>query len=235
MKIKKTMTDKAIVANQNNGKNGNGPDHPIAGNQNARKHGLQSKHLVFRTEEERQEFDALQNDLLDEYQPSGRTELELVGKVAVAFWKSAEENGWELQELGRRGQAPAAILKTLAENYDGEQLPLFTGEDGSQSAAQFGWECQELIVRTGTRNSELEKEGVLKDQKGKIGHVQIEARLNTSLDTILRYHAANDRDLYRALEELRSVQRETREQNVAREDEARMPRRRPLEGRGKLN
>jgi hypothetical protein len=235
MKVKKTMTDKAIAANQNNGKNGNGPIDPMAGNQHARKHGLQSKHLVFESEEDQQEFDALQNDLLDEYQPRGRTELELVGKVAVAFWNSAEENAWELQELGRRGQAPAAILKTLAENYDGEQLPLFTGQDGSQSAAQFGWECEELIVRTGTRNSELEKEGVLKDQKGKIGHVQIEARLNTSLDTILRYHAAINRDLYRALEELRSVQRERREQNVAREDEGRMPRRRPLEGRGKLN
>jgi hypothetical protein len=42
----------------------------------------------------------------------------MVGKVAVNFLKSAKENGSELQELARRGQAPAAILKTLAENSD---------------------------------------------------------------------------------------------------------------------
>jgi hypothetical protein len=118
MKIKKTMTEKAIAANQRNGKKSNGPDSPIDGNQRARKHGLQSKHLVFKSEEEQQEFDELHNDLLDEYQPVGRTELEMVGKVAVNFLKSAKENGSELQELARRGQAPAAILKTLAENSD---------------------------------------------------------------------------------------------------------------------
>jgi hypothetical protein len=99
MKIKNTMTEKAIAANQRNGKKSNGPDSPIDGNQSARKHGLQSKHLVFKSEEEQREFDELQNDLLDEYQPVGRTELELVGKVAVNFWKSAEENGGNCRNL----------------------------------------------------------------------------------------------------------------------------------------
>jgi hypothetical protein len=235
MKIKRTMTDKATEASQNNGRKSNGPDHPSARNQNARKHGLQSKHLVFRTKEERQAYDELLNDLLEDHQPVGRTELELVGKVAVNFWRSAEENGWETQELARRSQAPAAILKTLAENYDGDQLPLFTERDGSHSAVQFGWDCEELIVRTGTRNSELEKEGARKDQKGRSGHVQIEARLDTSLDTILRYHAAINRDLYDALKELRSIQRERREKDVAGEKKAPITRHRPAETRGKLN
>jgi hypothetical protein len=235
MKIKKKMTDKAIAANQKNGKNGNGPIDPIAGNQHARKHGLQSKHLVFQTEEERQEFDTLLNDLIDDRKPVGRTELELVETVAVNFWNSAEANGWKTQELTRRSQAPAAILKTLAENFDGEQLPLFTGRDGSQSAVQFGWDCQELVVRTGTRNSEEENEGIDKDRRGKVGHVQVEAKLNTSLDTILRYHAAINRDLYRALGELRSIQRERREESAAGEDKIPTSRARPLEGRGKLN
>ncbi len=235
MKIKKSMTDKAIKANQTNGKKSNGPDHPVAANQNARKHGLQSKHLVFKSEEEQQEFDALQNDLLAEYQPVGRTELELLEKVAVSFWNSAEESGLEVQELAHRRKGAAAILSTLAENYDGEQLPLFTGRDGSRSALQFGWDCQELVVRTGTRNSEEEGEGIDEERRGKVGHVQIEAKLNTSLGTLLRYHVTIRRDLYDALRELRSIQRERREQNVAREDEAPTPRRTAPEGRGKLN
>src|ERR1700674_597518 len=201
MKIEKTMTDKAIEANKNNSKKSNGLIHPRTTNQHARKHGLLSKHIVFQTEEAQQEFDALLNDLLDEYQPVGRTEVELVEKVAVDFWKLAQENELEMQELTRRSQPAAAILSTLAENYDSDQLPLFTGRDGSQSAVQFGWDCQELVVRTGTRNSEEEDAGIRKDRRGKVGHAQIEARLNTSLDTILRYRAATNRDLYRAIGE----------------------------------
>jgi len=80
MKIRKTMTDKAIKASQENGKKGNGPTDPSEVPQNARKHGLASKYLAFQNEEERQEFDALLNDLVDEYQPEGRTQVELVNK-----------------------------------------------------------------------------------------------------------------------------------------------------------
>jgi hypothetical protein len=140
-------------------------------------------------------------------------------KVAVAFWKLAEENGWEMQAFAHRRQATAAILNTLAENYDGEQLPLFSERDGSHSAAQLGWDCQELVVRTGTRNSEEENEEISEERRGKVGHVQIEARLNTSFDTILRYQASINRDLYRALAELRSMQRERREREGQRTDQ----------------
>jgi hypothetical protein len=111
-------------------------------------------------------------------------------------------------------------MTTLAENYDGEQLPLFSERDGSHSAVQLGWDCQELVVRTGTRNSEEEEQEISKDRRGKVGHVQIEARLNTSLDTMLRYQAAINRDLYRALGELRSMQRERREREGQRTDQS---------------
>ena len=210
MKIKKTVTDKVIAANQDNGRKGKGPNNVGAVAQNARKHGLLSKYLVFETEEERQEFHALLDELAADYQPADRTAVELVEEVAINFWSLAEENGLETQELAHRRKATAAILRTLAENYDGEQLPLFTQRDGSHSAVQFGWDCEELVVRTGTRNSQQEDEVSSKDRErtGKSGHVQIEARLNTSLDTILRYKAAIKRDLYRAIKELRSLQRE---------------------------
>jgi hypothetical protein len=222
MKGKKTMTDKAIAANQNNGKKGNGPDDSSHVSQHARKHGLTSKRLAFQTEEEPQEFGALLDDLTDEYQPVSRTEIELVDRIAVAFWKLAEESGLEGQELAQRRNAAAAILTTLAENYDSEELPLFTAPDGSQSALQFGWDCQELVVRTGTRNAEQEAVRIREGRRDKIGHVQIEAKLNTSLDTLLRYHVTINRDLYRALEELRTVQRDRRERSVAVEHTSRI-------------
>jgi hypothetical protein len=234
MTIKRTMTDKAVAASQNNGKRGKGPYDSSHVSQHARKHGLTSNRLVFDSEEEQQEFEALFDDLTDEYLPVHRTEIELLDRVAVAFWNGAKESGLEVQELARRRNGAAAILTTLAANYDGEQLPLFTAPDGSQSAAQFGWDCQELVVRTGTSKSQEESVGIRKDRREKIGHVQIEAKLNTSLDALLRYHVTINKDLYRALEELRTVQRERRDRSGAMEHAVPINRRRPKE-RGVLN
>jgi hypothetical protein len=208
MKIKKTISDKVIAANQHNGKKGTGPDNKNAVTQNARTHGLLSKCLVFRTEEEQQEFAELLDDLMDQYMPIRRTTREAVHELAVCIWKKAQGNGWELQELAHRIEAPAAILKTLAENYDAGQLPLFTQRNGSDSAAQLGWDCEELVVRTGTSNSVQQDDSSLGDRKDKSGHVMIEAKLNTSLDTVLRYQAAAKRDWRDTINRLESLQPE---------------------------
>jgi hypothetical protein len=48
----------------------------------------------------------------------------------------------------------------------------------------------------------------LGDKNGKTGHVQIEAKLGTSLDTILRYQTTLKRDLYRVIAELRPKPRD---------------------------
>ena len=45
----------------------------------------------------------------------------------------------------------------------------------------------------------------------KTGDVQIEVKLNTSMDSILRYQAALKRDLYRAIRTLREIQQQRRE------------------------
>lgn len=206
MKTKKTMTEKVIAANRANAQKTTGPQNTSAVSQNALKHGLLAKHLLFRNEEEKMEFGKLLEELENEHQPAGRTERVLIEEIAVCVWKLGTANGWEVQELANGRKASKAILKTMADNYDGEQLPLFDQADASGSAAQLGWVCQELVVRTGTRNSEQERESVLGDRNGKVGHVQIEAKLNTSLDTILRYQAALKRDLYRAIVALRAGQ-----------------------------
>jgi hypothetical protein len=218
MKAKKTVTEKVIAANRANAKKTIGPRNTKTVSQNALKHGLLAKHLLFQNEEEKTEFNTLLDELDDDYQPVGRTEGALVEEVAVCLWKLQTANGWEVEELANRRKASKAILRTLAENYDGDQLPLFDRGDGSPSAAQLGWECQELVVRTGTRNSEQENESRSGDKKGKAGHVQIEAKLNTSLDTILRYEAALKRDWYRAIEALRAMQRQRRGETDAQED-----------------
>jgi hypothetical protein len=80
------------------------------------------------------------------------------------------------------------------------------------SAAELGWDCQELVVRCEKADSEqdLKIDG---DKTSKSGHTQIEARLTTSQDSILRYQAAIKRDLYRAIDTLRAIQRERREES----------------------
>ncbi len=169
---------------------------------NALKHGVLAKHLVFRDEQEEIEFNNLLAELEDEYQPDGQTHRALVEETAICLWKLQILNGWELEEVTNRREAAKAILRAVAERYEEDQLSLFTKGDGSHSAARLGWDCQELIVRTGTRNSEQDK-SLPKDTTDKSGHVQIEAKLTTSLDTILRYQAALKRDLYRAIAALR--------------------------------
>ncbi len=210
MKTKKTVTEKVMAANRANAQKTTGPRNTNAVSQNALKHGLLAKHLLFQNEEEKTEFNMLLEELDDEYQPAGRTERALVEEVAICLWKLQTANGWEIQELANRRKAVKAILRAVAENYDEEQLPLFTKGDGSRSAAQLGWDCQELIVRTGTRNSEQEEASGSMDRTDKSGHVQIEAKLNTSMDSILRYEAALKRDLYRAIRTLRDIQQQRR-------------------------
>ena len=218
MKIKKSVTGKVIAANQANAHKTAGPRNTKAVSQNARKHGLLAKHLPFKNAEEEEEFNRLQAELDDEYQPCGQTERALVEEIAICLWKLQLLNGWELQEITNRRKAAKAILRAVAENYDEEPLPLFTKGDGSRSAAQLGWHCQELIVRTGTRNYEQD-ESFSGDTKDKAGHVQIEAKLNTSLDTILRYQAALKRDLYRAIAALRTIQLQRCGESHAGQDE----------------
>ena len=70
------------------------------------KHGPTSKRLVFQTEDERQELEALLDDLTDEYQPRGRTKIELLDKVAVAFWNGVRRAAWKCRNLlnGAKGR-----------------------------------------------------------------------------------------------------------------------------------
>lgn len=206
MKIKKTVTAKVIEANRSNSRKGKGPRSTAAVSRNATRHGLLAKTLRFQTEDEETEFNKLVHELEVEQQAVGRMERALIEEAAVCLWKLQSANDWEIQELAKRRRTSKAILKNLTEHYDEEKLPMFNQWEGSGSPARLGWDCQELTVRSGTTSSEQEKSPG--DRNSKAGHVQIEAKLTTSLDTVLRYQAAIKRDLYRALAALRDMRRD---------------------------
>jgi hypothetical protein len=211
MKIRKSITEKVIAANQHNSHKSPGPGNMDAVKENARKHGVLAKHLKFESAEEEAEFDALRDEFTAEYQSSGATERALVDETCVCLWRLGLLDGWATQELANRRGAARAIVKAVAENYTDQQLALFTQGDGSRSAAGLGWDCQELIIRTGSSSGEQEDAQSISDTKTKSGHVLIEAKLNSSIDTIARYQTSVKRDFYRAIAMLREIQRERRE------------------------
>jgi len=206
MKIKKTVTEKVIAANRANSHQSTGPHNVDAVKENAVRHGLLASHIVFQNEEEKLEFQSLLDALCEEYEPSSPTILVLVEDLATSIWRARTANQWEGQELDNRKNS-AAFIRALAENYHEQQLPLFTRGDGSTSEAQSGWVCEELVIQSGSRNSEQEYGSGLRDRnnKDKAGHVLIQAKLGSGLDTAMRYQAAAKRDVYRAIAALRKA------------------------------
>jgi hypothetical protein len=213
MKIKKTISEKIISANRANSQKSTGPGDCANVKNNAMKHGFRAQHLFFENEDQKKEYTELLEQLEEYHEPDGPTEWMLVEEIANCRWMLQGLNVWKSQEITNRRNAAKAILRAVADNYDGERLSLFTTSEGADSAAQLGWDCQELVVRTDSRNFknfEKDKPMMGMDKTGKSGQVQIEAKLNTSLDSILRYEAALKRDLYRALRTLGEIQRQRR-------------------------
>jgi hypothetical protein len=204
MKTKKTVTQKVLLANRANARKSTGPRNTAAVTQNARKHGLLSKNLQFKNDEDAEAFRELLEELDDEQKPAGPMERTLLEDAAISIWKLRATTGWDIAELTNRRKAAKAVLRTVGENWDDEQLQLFTDVDEKASAARRGWDCHELIIRTGMRNAE-EEESIVNGANSKAGHVQIEAKLTSSLESILRYQGATRRDLYRAVAVLRDI------------------------------
>jgi hypothetical protein len=223
LKIKKTVSDKVIAANRSNSQHSTGP-RSVSGKQassrNAIKHGLLAKRLAFRDKGEEMEFKAFADNLQLDSQPEGTLERMVAEDICATWWTRVQTQGSELREIQDRRRAAEAILRAVAQNYDQEQLSLFTTADGSYSAAGLGWECDELTIRTATTNSEQEEERAREnsDKTGQTDHVQIVAKLNTSTENLLRYQNHLRRGLYGAIATLRDLQRERRAQRKPRAD-----------------
>jgi hypothetical protein len=203
MKSKKTMTDKALSANRVNARKSTGPRNTAAVAQNARTHGLLSKNLRFGSEEDKNAFQELRKELGEEQKAGGPMERILLEEAAVSIWKLRMCNGWDVAELANRRRAARGVITKLEENGGDDQLQLFSAFDDDKAALRHGWHCQELVIRSGTNN--VENDSSLSSANTKGGHLQIEAKLSSSLDAVLRYQAAIKRDLYRAIAVLRDM------------------------------
>jgi hypothetical protein len=208
MTIKKAVTQKVVIANRQNGQLGNGPT-SVAGKSavaaNAIKHGLLAKRLTFRNEAEKTEFDALMDELQREHRPEGVLERMALEEIGVCWWKLQMAQGWELEEIRNRREASTSMIRALVQNSGDTRFPLFQREGGTTAAVGLNWDCNELLVRSSKTDSTSEKE-VENERESKTGRLAFEAKLTSSMDTILRYQAALKRDLYKAIHVLAELQ-----------------------------
>jgi hypothetical protein len=206
MKISKTMTEKAVTADREGAKKSTGPTDTTHTKHNAVVHGLLAKHLKFDDPGDETRFASLTQDLEMDYRPVGTIERAILEEIAIDLWKLSLANGWEMTELNRQRRAARAIVTAFARNDDSE-TPLFATDDGSGSAAQLGWHCRELTIRSGKYHSDQEAElNCPSDKSSKRAQVLVEAKLSTAIDTIFRYEAMLKRDLYKAIFALHALQ-----------------------------
>jgi hypothetical protein len=111
-------TPAQVLANRNNSLYSSGPltaEGKATSSQNSRKHGLTSKQIVLPGEDPA-EFDALRENLLEDYAPANETERTLVEEVAAGSWRLARARRHEtaiLKKLIGDSEAPEAAFAEL--------------------------------------------------------------------------------------------------------------------------
>jgi hypothetical protein len=197
--INKTVTEPVLLANRENGGKSPGPRNTKNTRYNATTHSLLAEQIRFRDESEEKKFRKLVAELSRDLNPVGLTEQNLVTEIAIAMWRLHIVYGLEFLEVKNRENAATAFFNALRENVEAQELSFF-------AATQQGWSARELSVRTASRNSGEEE--ALLGMTDKTGQVMVEAKMSSSLETLLRYGTSIRRDFYKALKVLCQLQRE---------------------------
>jgi hypothetical protein len=208
MKTPKTVSGKVIQANRENAKKSTGPrgkSGKLAVRNNAMKHGLLTSRVTFQNGDEEQEFNTLVDDLYEEFKPKGISEALLVEEIATCWWKLRTAAQWGLQDFRSRRKASLAFLNAFNESSDEIGDAISDQHDRLRAAAKSGWECREVLITVGGNKAEGEDE-VTGEPTQTSAKTQLQARLGSSGETLLRYETAWRRDLYRAIEILRKIQ-----------------------------
>jgi hypothetical protein len=105
--IGKRTSSRRAEASRKNGRNGAGPK-TVAGkkrvSQNATKHGFYSKYLLVKHqdgEESQSEYDKLYAEIVEDFQPKGWLEKDLVDKIAAWSWRLRRVIRYESGQIAR--------------------------------------------------------------------------------------------------------------------------------------
>src|SRR5579875_794986 len=122
-------TPKQIAANRRNAQKSTGPksvETKAKVSQNPTKHGLCAKFRVLEEVEKQENFDAFLNQLMEDEQPVGQAEIELVVKMAEHTWLSKralrlQNNCFSLEpktpDQAKNRETPVAVELTYLEHY----------------------------------------------------------------------------------------------------------------------
>ncbi len=220
MKQKKVVTDAVRAANRANAQSSTGPrtkQGKSNSSNNALRHGILARKVVLDTDEQRAEFQELLQVCKTKLGPKGLLEKFVVEEIATLFWKLGIAEGLEVRELLRRQDLSDGVdgifhnaLELPISNYD---LPL-----------DRGWDCERMIVRAIAGKDQRHSDtmhglGVVQGQvvhalkssqnsdHQEVDHLEIEAVMGSTLESMTRYQAKLKRDFYRAVEQLRKMQR----------------------------
>lgn len=134
--VKPPVSERKILANRKNALRSTGPK-TLRGkrtvSRNAIKHGILAREVVLTAgdeEESQEEFDALIEDLENDYQPVGVLEEMLVQAIATALWRKARILRAENGEIRLRLDAAAA--ERMRRNSDKGNFALASQEMGSR-------------------------------------------------------------------------------------------------------
>ena len=183
---------KQISANRANAKKSTGPRSEkgrVMSRLNALKHGLAAKDIVI-FDENLADFEALKVDLFEDYQPTGRNEIELVSHIAGLFWRLRRVSRWE-----------AALLSW--QHYKSAQ------QANGLGAITFGSHAYANAAAEAELKAHWPQDSVAQRGLAKL----IGQTLEASLANIMRINAyENDlmRKLSKALDNLAAIQAERR-------------------------
>ncbi len=116
---KKSTSQRKIEANRRNACKSTGPrtaEGKARSRLNALKHGLRSEQVVVLAgpnPENREEFEALRQGLIDDREPKGVLEEMLVDRLAVSFWRLRRAYRFEAKSI-EQANTPSAVSQVLA-------------------------------------------------------------------------------------------------------------------------
>lgn len=214
MKIKKTVTEKVILANRENAQKGTGPKTQQGkdnASQNATKHGILARNFHFRDAQEKADYDALISDLdrsIDGDDPIHRMLNEVLAMDHLRRGRSLK-----LEQSARRRKNPATQLALKAI----ENSKLLDADAGLCFVdSESGWECKELTMAAKKADGRQLRNGPLAQSNSDGEQLQLHAKFQDPMDKALRYQRAIARDFYSALNwlyKLRKKKKTAKEQN----------------------
>jgi hypothetical protein len=206
MKVKKTVSDKVINANHENGALSGGPK-TLTGKswsrRNALKHGILAKSLLFKDDEEKAAFRSFLVRLQNDQKPRDLLELMVLEELATSHVRRARALKLEQRLYRKSSPATQIFLKAVGANSG-----LLGVEDDQIPEDCTGWDCRE--VSFAGKKGRKGPEDVGRYSGDREEQFTVKARFASPMDIAQRYQSATRRDFYRALSQLLAMRKQRR-------------------------